>query len=639
MEVMWLKLKGYCRFKEKVTLNLSGKLIALLGSNEAGKTSILNALVSLNADGAISKDDMYKTTTDDPEETYIKARFLLSPEEIKNANLVPNSKLEICKKSDVKGIREFEIYPSPEKRDLLPRQKMAELMKTTLNDQTFMEAINNAEANGQLKLQNYFNFISSKEENLLPQPFKQNSQLCLNLLKLEGLEPFDDKIKVVIEEVQTLLDIEKTPNPTEFAINVLKPMLPIFLLFSDEDRQLKYQYPVAELSNPSKSLTTLAGLAELDLKILSKAITDSDSARVRGLLKTANKKLSATFDDKWSQSHLEVELDVNNKSLEILLSEGDDKYTELKLRSDGFRQFLALVSFASSLKEENVILLIDEVELHLHYDGQADLLQALAKQSFAKKIVYSTHSIGCLPEDLGGIKIVERTKDEFTSTIENKFWKVGNGFAPLLPKIGAQQLAFLPLRNAVIVEGPMDMLLLPLMFQQAIERDYVGFLIAHGISEQSLSQTSHFEGDGLKVIYLTDCDGDGKKFKKQLIANRVDDNRIFNLPGDINVDIVRLEELITTDILVKAFNAHLTSYRPDEDKIEVADISVEDKVSSLETLAVAKGLSKSDIKVPLAYEILSIVVEDPTIKIVDEKYLDGLKKLHKNISDIMNIRG
>ena len=60
MQVMWLKLKGYCRFKEEVTLNLSGKLIALLGSNEAGKTSILNALTSLNTDGVINKDHIYK---------------------------------------------------------------------------------------------------------------------------------------------------------------------------------------------------------------------------------------------------------------------------------------------------------------------------------------------------------------------------------------------------------------------------------------------------------------------------------------------------------------------------------------------------------------------------------------------------
>lgn len=633
---MWLKLKGYCRFKDEVTLNLSGKLIALLGSNEAGKTSILNALVSLNADGAISKDHIFKTSTDDPEETYIKARFLLTSEETSNAKITPNSKLEICKKSEGKGIREFEIFPPPDKRDLLPREKMVELMKVTINDEAFIEAINNAEANGQRKLQNYLTFISSEDENLVFQQFNQQSQACLNLLKLDGLESFDNAIETLSEAIQSLLDLEKKSSPTEFAISILKPMLPTFLLFSDEDRQLKYQYSVSELTNPDKSLITLTALAALDRNMLAKAITANESAKVRGLLKTANKKLSSTFDGKWSQSHLEVELDVNNNSLEILLSEGDDKYTELKLRSDGFRQFLALISLASSLEEKNIILLIDEIELHLHYDGQADLLQTLAKQAFAKKVIYSTHSIGCLPENLGGIKIIERTKDEFTSTIENKFWNVGNGFAPLLPKIGAQQLAFLPLRNAVIVEGPMDMLLLPLIFQQVIEQDYVGFLIAHGLSEQSLIQISYFEGEGLNVIYLTDCDQGGKKLQKELAIN-VNSERLFNLPGNINSDAVTLEDLLTRECLAMAFNSVLALYYSAQPKINANDISETKKVLSLDTLAKDRGIASFDkMKVSLAYEILSLLDDDPSMQIVDDKYRDGLKELHQNILNVMN---
>jgi predicted ATP-dependent endonuclease of OLD family len=53
------------------------------------------------------------------------------------------------------------------------------------------------------------------------------------------------------------------------------------------------------------------------------------------------------------------------------------------------------------------ILLLDEIETHLHYDAQADLAQMLAKQEIVAKVIYTTHSMGCLPEDLGtGVRFI-----------------------------------------------------------------------------------------------------------------------------------------------------------------------------------------------------------------------------------------
>ncbi len=627
MQIMWLKLKGYRRFKDEAILNLSGKLIALLGPNEAGKTSILKALESLNTDSVIHKDDAYKTSDDNPEETYLKARFILTSEEIKEAKLLGSPKLEVHK-SD-KGARELKIIPEAEQRDRSRRTEMVSLMTKILKNEKFIEKINAAEPNSIQKFNQYFKTISSIEENLAIPQLNQQGQNCLGVLKLIEIDSLDDNIKSLDTSIQELLELEKTPNPTEYAKSILKNKVPKFLLFGDDDRQLKYEYPVAELQKPSKSLKTLASLAELDLKILSQAINDKNSSRISGLLSKANENLKGVFEGKWSQSLLEVKLEVNMGNLEILLHEGDHQYSELKFRSDGFRQFLSLIAFASLKKNEDVVLLVDEIELHLHYDGQADLLQTLAKQDFAKKVIYSTHSVGCFPEDLGGIKVIERTPDSFTSLIENKFWTMGNGFAPLLPKIGAQQLAFLPLRNSIVVEGAMDMLLLPVIFKEVINQDYLGFLMVQGLSEHSLGQISYLESNGSKVIYLTDCDNEGKKFKKELMKNGVEETRIFNLPGELDKDIVTLEDLLSRECLTDAFNSLLDRYYPDEPKITTSDISITNKVSSLDTLAKSRGMK--DYKVALAYEVISLITEEPSMKIADERYSADLKGLYDGI--------
>ena len=125
---------------------------------------------------------------------------------------------------------------------------------------------------------------------------------------------------------------------------------------------------------------------------------------------------------------------LDGRVLHILVKSPGGQFDRIAERSDGLRQFLALLMFLSSHPNLKVppIVLIDEVERHLHYDAQADLVQMLAHQDVAAKVVYTTHSLGCLPEDLGlGVRMVEAT--DHLSQINNWFWS--NGDVPVAVEI------------------------------------------------------------------------------------------------------------------------------------------------------------------------------------------------------------
>ena len=78
MDLVWVKVEGFRRFRESTTLNTNSKLIALLGPNEAGKSSLLKAILHLSHDNARMDEDAPRG-----EDTNfrIEAKFMLQPSE------------------------------------------------------------------------------------------------------------------------------------------------------------------------------------------------------------------------------------------------------------------------------------------------------------------------------------------------------------------------------------------------------------------------------------------------------------------------------------------------------------------------------------------------------------------------------
>lgn len=401
--------------------------------------------------------------------------------------------------------------------------------------------------------------------------------------------------------------------------------VPEFLIFGRDDRNLKSAYAWSEMVAPNaipNALQNLAKIAELDLPRLIVGITDNVTDPDNdNMVDKANIALKKNFQESWKQSAVSVILSKSDQYLLVQVHNNQGNRTDFDQRSDGLRQFVALRCFIAARETDNLILLIDEAEQHLHYDAQADLVQMFGNQTVATKVIYTTHSVGCLPEDLGnGVRLVEPTsKGSDWSQIENKFWKHKEGneaaFSPILMGMGASTMAFFPTRSAVLVEGPADTILLPTMFREALGLPNLGVQFIHGLSEDGRMQLPLLNSTGRAVCYLLDDDGGGRKLKDDLLKRNMKEANIFQLQcsnGDCE-----LEDFIDPKLLSEAVSKHASQHLKVENLVTSAEMPKVGKWDHIKNACVTAKV-KAPSKVDIAYAILDLLDADPRRSILDK---------------------
>jgi len=339
----------------------------------------------------------------------------------------------------------------------------------------------------------------------------------------------------------------RLPDIGQEARNRIYVRAPKFLLFSNDDRNLLSEYDIQGevAASPPPALASLARLAQLDLVAVLAAITEGGHGQVVTLQNRANKRLAVVFERSWRQSIITVELNIQGTVVKILIKEDDDVVTSFDERSAGLRMFVALAAFVAT-KDSAIppVLLIDEAETHLHYDAQADLVSVLLTQQEAAQVIYTTHSPGCLPPDLGtGIRaVVPSESNPAVSEVRNNFWADHSaGFSPLLLAMGAGAAAFTASRYAVLAEGASEMILMPSLIRAATGLDTLQYQVAPGLSEAPTSQYPELDLQAARVAFTVDGDAGGLKLRERLIAGGVPDDRIAVFTGMTLEDAVNLD--------------------------------------------------------------------------------------------------
>ncbi|QYJ03112.1 AAA family ATPase [Nocardioides panacisoli] len=602
-----IMFEGYKRLAE-TDCNVSPYLLAFVGQNESGKSSVLTGLEWLTEDGTTPLSTLDKARTKKKDQGWVVgAEFTLGDEEI--GLIAPlgfdetPATIGIWKQVDGTLVTKFRDPRDP-RRDPAPFQAAARALERAqqrLQKQIAEEGVERDEDDEEHGPEVWFAKVEKRlnepEEDWDADDQRAAESLAewLDVPSPRGKNPRDAKTASLIRAAAT---IGSRPHPETEGIDLLSDRIPTFLLFREDDRILPTVTPVDPPNRPKmpSAIRNLLAIAEVNIAAVWNAHTDEDSGEKRTQLDAANRRLDEFFGQAWNQSNVSVNIDVNENGLQTHVIDLDTRrYTRIEERSEGLRAFVTLAVFLGSQELEiPPILLIDEAELHLHSDAQADLVGGLLKQIDATQVWYTTHSPACLPSDLGtGIRLLERHGEQ--SEIKSHFWTNQEpGFGPLLYAMGAGAAAFSRCRWAVLGEGASEMILLPTLIRVATALEDLPYQVAPGLS--------HSQGHGLdveevaaRVIYLTDGDKDGSDYLANLREREVPESRLKSLPKGNSI-----EDLLDRDFLLDVVDTLLSKDAPRPN----ARIF---KSSQTAGRSIAKWVKDNEIalgKVAIAYEVI-----------------------------------
>jgi predicted ATP-dependent endonuclease of OLD family len=650
MQLIAFSLEGYKRFVAKTSVKLHSDLVAFVGPNEAGKSSLLTALAHLNNKDPFEPTERPRRTTLEPKLTWHLQLEASDKAEIGHIYDTAHVERVVITKNP-EGARTWRFEPRDPRRDLTSRQQAAALMTDLRGQAAFSQASWDEDQESNLDAYDSAIGALGSQDDVYPSDVVEsfrNLAAWLRSLEFPAREPDDEDEDVHIEressfdhlrsEIADMLDSvaneQDTPRPWRQLVDALVPRLPEIYTFTGEDRTLASQYDLAEIAeNPPPALEHLASLAELDLKKLLEEATAGAFADVATRRNAANRVLLEAFNQSWNQQGIAIQLDIQGTILHVQATTPQDSgLSEIGERSDGLRWFAALLAFTHGW-DERPILLVDEIETHLHYDAQADLIAVLAKQQFTSKVIYTTHSFGCLPYDLGaGVKVVHPI-DSATSRLENGFWTHGAGFSPLLACMGAAAMSFTPTRRAVIGEGPADAILLPTLLRQASGRDRLDFQVAPGLAGVAAAAVSDLDVEAGRVGYIVDGDEGGLAISRKLIEAGIPAERVVILADEQDPSrAYETEDFIDIDVYLAAVNAELRCWNALVTQCQPADLGDTFRTKTLDSWCKSHGYDVPD-KAAVAQRILDASFTD---QIHAAQHETRLRDLLTHLDQILN---
>lgn len=488
----------------------------LAGKNEAGKSSILEALEDFNINTNI-RSKAKPIEKHRQSESKIEIVFAVTKDDVENILLENNIKTD----SIISDVTEFTVTKTPPRKYSIYGNILSSITDNTEVSEGEAFALYGALDIPVIKdlsesIGNTFPVIQKGEHasNLaVIKPWADAMLANTSKISVEDA----NIIRPAIERFLALLrGLAANDPPLERFKRSFLNYLPNFILFSSFEDIFPNEIKLTELQN-NKWILDLAQMSDLDVSV----ITGGD-ARIKKSHKTAlNLTLNDDFKKYWEQDASKLAIDWDNESLQFWIEENGEFY-EPEIRSQGRRWHLAFYIRVSARARENVrnVILIDEPGLYLHANAQRDILKSLEESGKDAPIIFSTHSPYLIEADkLERIRLVQKL-DGGGTTIENKLHSVADKetLTPILTAIGLELnrgVVATDKLNNVVVEGPSDYYYLN-AFKRLIP-EHIGLNFISGGSSGNMPKIGTIlQGWGCKVVYLYDSDQAYKDAKNHI---------------------------------------------------------------------------------------------------------------------------
>lgn len=521
MKLLKVKIKNFLSLKEEQTLKLNNGITSLIGLNEAGKTSILKAIIKLNGE-KIKKEEKNKKLKSN--ESSITGYFSIGGDEIKNINkgLDPLIQLDESKKYAI------EVFVDDEDGVGYNLLYLDEEKKYVSMDSTFLNILN-----GEIVKNISINdSLEHKKET-----YQETIEYLEELIKMDSANT--DELSQIKEIAEYLNENKWTESIPDYE----------FISFSAFRDVLKSKYTIDEVKKEQKVLNILK-IAGIDIEQIDKDITENNVFSIQDVeneyAEIATTKFKEIFKQVDDNFKLRIKIDSATRSIYFSTQDKTTDNVSIPIddRSEGFKWYLSiyltLYNYIENNDTHNKILLLDEPNLYLHAEAQMDLLERVFKKEFKNiQIIYTTHSPYMIDSaNTNSIKIIEKETQTniYNSAREyalaRKDMNDVDALTPVMTALHlniANELIVNSNNNIIIVEGIQDLYVLKSMIYKL---NYTGKfknikIIPCFGSEKVTFMFGYLYGLGYKTYILVDNDIAGRKTINE-ITNREPDNFLKN---------------------------------------------------------------------------------------------------------------
>lgn len=571
MKLASFRVRRYKNVLDSTEVSVESDVTTLVGMNESGKSTMLDALYRLNpvyGDTFVERDDYprWRWKRDGRKEDL----SVVSP--IEATFRLDENDLEALRDALGTGVVTKETVT-------VGRRYNGSLwVGVSVDESQFLKNVLKDHPDAEALLEKHDNVAALKEDlaaNPKPSPAAVDVDGETEELPDENAAADAE----ALERIKSLIgDAEDLGAIARKAVRLRMPKLFRFASYQNLEgrvdvatlRTLENEQPGA---SPKQTARALLRLADTDID----SVTDTEFESRTAELEAVSSDLSREMAEYWSTNpelriKVEIELETVAASngqtsvvryLNFRVEDRKHDFTNnFSLRSSGYQWFFSfLAAFSEFEDRDDVVILLDEPALTLHAKAQRDFLRFINKRlAPVGQVVYTTHS-PFMVEEIERVRVVEDRGEDIGSVTSSDALEVGEDSAfPLQAALGydLSQNLFIGERN-LLVEGPSDLAYLEVIGRYLRDQAREGLderwriLPAGGAS--NVPAFVSLLGQKVSVTVLLDSGTEGGgKVEAAIKANKIAGKRVVFVGSVLEQKHSDIEDLFTAGDYLELYN-------------------------------------------------------------------------------------